>query len=152
MPSQLLVNQEFLNDDLDISVGDLDRAFIDTPSFGLPSSATKIVRLPRRIFLTLIASKISQNAAARPNHGSAVQTSTPKYVDPSLLYSPLISRLVILFGSSTTPKYLTAVPKTTAEAPALTTLESELQVIRLNSHHTVAISGRCLSQAWIWSH
>lgn len=77
MPSQLLVNQEFLNDDLDISVGDLDRAFIDTPSFGLPSSATKI---------------ISQNAAARPNHGSAVQTSTPNdfvwfFHNPKISYS-----------------------------------------------------------------
>lgn len=90
MPSQLFVNQEFLDDDLDISVGDVDHALVDTPNFCL-HCATKIVRLPRRILLTLIASKISWNAATHPNHVSAVQTSIPRYVDPSLLYSHLIS-------------------------------------------------------------
>lgn len=61
MPSQLLVNQEFLDDDLDISVGGVDHALVDTPNFCLPC-ATKI---------------ISRNAATHPNHVSAVQTSIP---------------------------------------------------------------------------
>ncbi|KIK38687.1 hypothetical protein CY34DRAFT_14885 [Suillus luteus UH-Slu-Lm8-n1] len=61
MPSQLLVNQEFLADDLDIFVGDVNHSLVDTPNFCLPC-ATKI---------------ILRNAATHPNHASAVQTSIP---------------------------------------------------------------------------
>ncbi|KAG2752960.1 hypothetical protein P692DRAFT_20773031 [Suillus brevipes Sb2] len=97
MPSQLLVNQEFLNDDLDISVGDLDRAFIDTPSFGLPSSATKI---------------ISQNAAARPNHGSAVQTSIPNGYQWQMP-QPGLDMVPLMMPSPITAPYFTNQPTIT---------------------------------------
>ncbi|KAG1882498.1 hypothetical protein F4604DRAFT_428700 [Suillus subluteus] len=103
MPSQLLTNKEFPDDDqdIDISVGNVGCTFVNAPSLSLPYDTT-IVRLLRRSFLTLIVPKMNPATSYNDYQWHFAMPQLGPDLSPFMMSSPSAESLQIIFVPQST--------------------------------------------------